>query len=146
MIRLADNLWIGDSGDEGYADLEALGVRAVLNVAHDLQGTRGCLFGIEYMQVGLIDGPGNPSSAYYAAVMALVTLLRRGKVMVCCHTGGRSLAVALLYLNLTARRGWDGWLELLSERVDAELPIPHEAHKTAFNKINWRLLTAAMED
>jgi hypothetical protein len=142
MIKLTDNLWIGDSADEVYADLVDIG--AVLNVAQDLQGTRGWMDGVEYMQVGLIDGPGNVPAAYHAAVLALAALLKRNRTLVCCHTGGRALAVSLMWLHLTSGRGWDSWLAILCERVEGELPIPHEAHKEAFNRMNWRLLSSVL--
>lgn len=146
MIRLTDNLWIGIAPDEALADLAKLDIKAILNVAQDLQATRGWYCGVEYAQVGLIDGPGNPPAAYHAAVLALVMLLKRGRVMVCCHGGSRSFAVALMYLNLTAGRGWDGWLEVLRERVDDELPVPNEVHRLAFNRMNWRLLASVTGD
>lgn len=136
MIRISDKLWVGDAHDADHAD-----VGAILNVARDLLGKRGWPT-VEYAQVGLVDGPGNSISAYCAATLALVDLMRRcQRVLVHCHEGrSRSLAVAVMYLNTTADRGWDRWLELLRERVDADLPDPHEAHKVAFDKINWRLL------
>jgi hypothetical protein len=146
MIRLTDNLWIGDSADEERADLAAAKIGVVLNVAQDLHGTRGWLYGIEYAQVGLIDGPGNPLAAYHAAVLALAVLLKRGRVLLCCHTGGRALAVAIMYLHLTSGRGWDSWLASLRERVDSDLPELHEAHRAAFDRMNWQLLTSAMGD
>lgn len=140
MIRLTENLLIGDSADESHAILS--GKDAILNVAQDLQCTRGWTDGIEYMQVGLIDGPGNPMSAYYSAVFALHTLLSRarGSVLVCCHTGGRAMAVIMMYLQSTAKRSWDDWLNLLHERVEWELPTPHNAHKEAFDKMDLNSL------
>ena len=145
MIQLGERLWIGDSDDERHADLDEVGVGAVLNVAQDLHGVRGWMNGVEYAQVGLIDGPGNPPSAYYAAVAALGTLVRRWRTLVVCHTGSRALAVALMYLNVHPRRGWDDLLALVRERVDGELPVPHEAHRAAFDKLNWRVLVSALE-
>jgi len=100
------------------------------------------------MQVGLIDGPGNPIAAYHAAVLALATLIKRGRALVYCHTGGRSLAVAVMYLNCSAHwRKWEDWMQLLNERIEVDLPVPHDAHRAAFDKINWdNLAAAAMED
>ena len=139
MIRLTDNLWVGNSADG--TNLEAISVGAVLNVAHDLLGEVGWPK-VEYMQVGLVDGPGNPQSAYYSAVLALHSLLKRHRTLVCCHTGGRSVAVAIMYLELCeSTRGWNGWLELLCERVCIEVPIPHPAHREAFDKMNWRSMS-----
>jgi len=140
MIRLTDTLWIGDSTDEQTANLGIAGIGAILNVAQDLQATRGWKNGVEYMQVGLIDGPGNPLTAYYAAVLALTSILNNGSVLVCCHTGGRALAVAMMYLNATVDRSWNDWLRLLSERTDVELESPNDAHKEAFECVNWRWL------
>ena len=145
MIRLTDRLWIGDSADEEHGDLTIDHIGAVLNVAQDLQGTVGWANGVEYAQVGLIDGPGNTLEGYYAAVLALASLVRRHKVLVFDHTGGRVLAVSLMYLNLTARWGWDGWMKILSERVEGELPKSNQVHKDAFNKLNWRVLATAIE-
>lgn len=143
MTKLTENIWIGCSADEWHVKSHLDKTDAVLNVAHDLQPTRGWLDGVEYMHVGLIDGPGNSTAAYCAAVLALVSLIKKGKrVLVCCHDGGRSLAVSIMYLHLTNGRGWDGWLTLLRERIDGELPVSHEAHKAAFDKMNWRLLTS----
>lgn len=143
MIRLTDHIWLGHATDEGNADLEAEGVTAILNVAQDLQATRGWKNGIEYAHVGLIDGPGNPLSAYCAAVLALDSLLKRNdQVLVCCHAGSRSLAVILMHLNLAGRNGWDGCLDILRERVDWTLPTPHAAHRAAFDKLNWRFLSS----
>jgi hypothetical protein len=134
VIRLTDTIWIGDSADS------ILRVNAVLNVAQDLRGAVGWP-DVEYMQVGLIDGPGNPLTTYYAAVLALSTLVKRHRrTLVCCHTGGRSLAVAMMYLNTTAGHDWEGLLGLLRERVDVGLPVPHGAHKVAFGMIDWKLL------
>lgn len=148
MIQLTDDIWIGSAGDEERADLNSVGISAVLNVAQDLQGTRGWRDGIEYMQVGLIDGPGNPLSTYHAAVLALVALLTRCRTLVCCHhgAGGRSLAVVLMYLHLVGKRGWDNQLEILRGRTGLDLVEPANVHREAFNKLQWRLLAAAKEN
>lgn len=147
MIKLNDGLWVGIAVGPGYGNLKALGISAILNAAQDLQSVIGWDNGIEYMQVGLIDGPGNPTSSYYAAVLALATLLKRHKnVLVCCHEGGRSLAVALMYLQTTYPHGWDRWVAKLCEQSDINLPKPHNAHKEAFEKINWLLLKNAIGD
>ena len=140
MIKVAENVWIGNSHDESQSNLQALKITGVLNVAQDLHSTRGWLHGIEYCQVGLIDGPGNLLSAYCAAALALDVLARRRPTLVCCHSAGRSLAVAIMYLNLVTYRGWDEWLEILHERIDCPLPQVHSAHKEAFGKINWKSL------
>ena len=130
-----------DGLDEESDDLATEGIDAILNVAHDLQATRGWMHGIEYAQIGLIDGPGNPLAAYCAAILALETLRKRhDQVLVCCHAGSRSFAVVLMYLNLISRNGWDGCLDILRERVDWTFPVPHPAHRAAFERLNWRWL------
>ena len=138
MIHVAENIWIGDSV-VSWRELRSAGIGAVLNVAQDLRGTLGWP-NVEYMQVGLVDGPGNPPSAYCAAVLALAALSSRRRTLVCCHTGSRSLAVVLMYLNVSAGRGWDGLVDLLRERVDEDLPVPHEAHIEAFDEMDWKSL------
>lgn len=134
MPRLTETLWMGG------AITVVPGVQSILNVAQDLRGEAGWP-DVDYMQVGLIDGPGNTVAAYHAAVLALVALQKRATTLVMCHGGSRSMSVCLMYLNLVvAERGWDGWIELLSERVDGDLPVPHPAHRDMFNKLNWKLL------
>ena len=132
MVKLSGNLWIGDSTDESFGDLENRGITAILNVACDMQSIRGCVTdGIVSAQVGLIDGPGNPLVSYHTAVLCLATLLREHKVLVCCHTGSRSLAVAMMYLNLTNRLGWEGVEEILEEKLGYAISI-NEAHRDAY--------------
>ena len=144
MIKLTNALWIGDSNDEVGADLDSYGIGSILNVAQDLQAVRGWLNNVEYAQVGLIDGPGNTPAMYYAAVLVLHALLERNKVLVCCHTGGRSLAVAMMYLHGADTVKWDEQITEISKQLspEVELPVPHESHKLAFERINWRLLTS----
>lgn len=137
MIKIADKIWIGDS-----RDAERLGApdcTAVLNVAHDLS-LKGGWPDVEYMQVGLIDGPGNRLPAYCAAVLALASLAAKHRVMVCCHTMSRSLAVVVMYHNACFNRGWEEWMQLLCERADWPLPEPATAHKEAFERIDWKQL------
>lgn len=154
MIKIADTLWIGESADGRAQELVPRRIGACLNVAQDLWGMCGWMHGIEYMQVGLIDGPGNTLDAYYAAVLALSSLLKRRKTLVYCHTGGRSLAVVIMYLGARAGHGWpgdwsatwEGWLELLSRQAGVKLPVVNDVHRQAFDEMNWRLLSTAMED
>lgn len=145
MIRLTENgLWIGNSLDSrNILGVKKLG--AILNVAQDLTEAIGWPV-VEYMQVGLIDGPGNPLSAYYAAVLALDSLLKRHKTLICCHSGSRSMAVSIMYMEVSFKRGWDDWVEILNEKAGIELPVSHDAHKLAFERMNWRLLAKAVED
>lgn len=138
MIRLSDTLWIGDSS-VGQRELWSSRIGAALNVAQDLRADIGWP-DVEYMQVGLIDGPGNPLGAYYSAVLALDSLLLRRNTLVFCHTGSRSMAVGAIYLNAKAGLKWDELIALLRERVDGDLPSPHKAHREAFDRIDWKLL------
>ena len=141
MFHLNEHIWIGGSQDERSADLGAAGIGAILNVAQDLQCTRGWGSGIEYAQVGIVDGPGNTPVTYHAAVLTLASLLKRHhQVLVCCHDGCRSMAVVLAYMQLMASRGWDGWIEIIKERVDEALPIPNNIHRVAFDGMNWGIL------
>ena len=154
MIKLTDNLWIGNSADEQTADLVGPGIGAILNVAQDLRATRG--WGgkdrAEYMQVGLIDGPGNPLATYCAATLALYVLLKRSRVLVCCHTGSRALTIAVMLVKMNTltrvadSRGWDDLLAILQERVEGELPAVHKAHREAFDKIPWGRLSSMLGD
>ena len=140
-------IWIGDSADEQVADLVSANVGAILNVAQDMLSTRGWWHGVEAMHVGLVDGPGNEQSAYCAAVLALHALLKRHNTLVCCHTGGRSLAVAIMFLNLGIAdtwREWGDWLDILQERVDADLPAVNEVHAQVFDAMLWSPLAAIL--
>ncbi len=137
-----ENLWLG--GAVGH-NIAAAKITGVLNVAQDLRGYVGWPE-VDYMQVGLVDGPGNPIAAYCSAVLALETLLRRARTLICCHSGSRSMAVVLMYLNAAYGGGWDGCLVRLNERVDMALPVPHAAHRAAFDKVNWKLLSTLLKD
>lgn len=141
MIRLTDELYVGLADDSYKYDLPSMGVGAVLVVASDLDIIPAHK-GIEIAKVGLVDGPGNPTSAYCAAVLAVRALaIRHRRVLVLCHGGSRSLAIAVMYHNLFAKRSWAGWLQLLAERVDVNLPQVNDAHQIAFDVVNWRMLT-----
>lgn len=155
MICISENLWIGDSTDGRTHG--KIPVNGVLNVAQDLW-LRGIWPGVEYMKVGLIDGPGNLPSAYCTAVLALHVLLRRGSVLVCCHTGSRSLAVSLIYLILNRGKTsshptffnywvtWDKMLEELLTKLQFSLPVVHQAHKDAFDKLPLATLELLTQD
>lgn len=135
MIRLAERLWIG-SADTSWRDYRSVKIAAILNVAHDLKGVVGWP-DVEYTQVGLIDGPGNALSTYYAAVLSLHGLIKRHRTLVICHECSRSMAVAAMYLNIGAGYNWKALITLLLERLDTDLPVPHEAHREAFDKMDW---------
>lgn len=154
MIEMADGLWAGDSDDEQEV-AKGDGVVAfdsVLCVAQDMDGHTRWSRGVEYAQVGLIDGPGNPLAAYHAAVLTLAVLLRRGTTLVCCHDGGRSLAVVITYLYLVGEGpSWDEAIERAAAKArTAEpgtlLPVVHEAHKHAFYLMDWTMLERVLEE
>lgn len=143
MIHLTDRIWIGDA--TAWRNAKLFNIGAVLNVAQDLRCDCGWP-DVEYAQVGLVDGPGNLLCMYRAAALALMSLVERHNTLVCCHGGSRSMAVVLMYLGMVSGRKWDDLLDLLRERADIDLPIPHPAHKEAFDKIDWRLLMSTMEN
>jgi hypothetical protein len=130
VFKITDKLYVGNADDEKravhYVRLDM--VDRVLVVAQDMEPTCGCEDGVEYMHVGLVDGPGNPLAAYHAAVLALVSLSRRGRVLVCCHSGGRSLAVAMMYLCLMC------------------LPEVHECHRRAYERMDWGMMRRVLEE
>lgn len=148
MLNLTDNLWIGNSSDEEltlfHHKLKV--IDSVLIVAHDMAPTNGWPDGIEYMQVGIIDGPGNPLAAYHAAVLALAALAKRGKVLVCCHDGGRSLAVAIMYLYLVGEGpSWDESIDRLVARQVGVVPAINDVHKQAFRLMDWTMLSRVVD-
>lgn len=152
MFKVAENIWIGEGKDEQktlrYVKQSGT-VDCVLVVAQDMTPSYGWEDGVEYMQVGLIDGPGNPLAAYHAAVLSLAAMLRRGRVLVCCHDGGRSLAVAIMYLYLTgAGPSWDEALERLwgaDGCRDRDVPRPHDAHRKAFFLMDWGMMKRVLD-
>lgn len=127
-----------------HAELLELGITAVFNTAMDYIPMRH-IRGVEYSTVGLIDGPGNNLAAYHAATLKLLSLLgAKHKVLVHDHNGtSQSVAVCIMALHALYRRGWYYWLvEIQKQNPDAE---PHDAHYRAFNRFNWRLISAVME-
>ncbi len=153
MIKITDNIWIGNSDDEKKViDYRRRGsVDGVLIVAQDMEPTNGWDGGVEYMHVGLVDGPGNMLATYHAAVLALMSLARRGKVLVCCHDGGRSLAVAVMYLYLTGDGpSWDECIDRMADTHRNEfglvcVPTPHDAHSRAFSLMDWGMLARVLD-
>jgi hypothetical protein len=146
MTKLTDNLWLGNSSDAACADLNTDAISTILNVAHDLPSARNWNHGIEYSQVGLVDGPGNSLAAYHAAVLKLAAFLANSRRCLChCHEGRSTSAfccIAVLHL-LGQRRGWDHWHAFV-KNLRPEVSV-HEEHRRAFNRLNWRLLTSVME-
>lgn len=155
-VKITDRIWIGDS--ESPRNAVPIGVNKILNVAADLgppvnENGKSLLGRFEeYAQVGLVDGPGNLLITYQAAVLALHGLLGEDRVvLVYDHSGGRALAVVLMYLNLTLPRWvepnstflcWWSW-ERLTAKVVATcdvLPPVHEAHQEAYGKMPWGMV------
>ncbi len=153
MTEITPRIYLGDSHDAEHADLRKHGIGAILNVAHDLVGRRGWSDGIEYAQCGLVDGPGNTMASYHAAILKLAALVVGGRKTLChCHAGeSRSVSVIIAVLHLLdGRRGWDHWRKVIVDKVAAsgrEISDdkPHTAHREAFNRLNWRLLSSVME-
>lgn len=135
MIRLTENIWIG--GIHSWHNAPTLGIGGVLCVAQDARSHADCGWpDLEYMQVGLIDGPGNPPGAYVSAALALETLLgRHTQVLVFCHCGGRSLVTVLIRLCIDNDKPWDEMLALLNERSNLTLPAIHEVHLEALTNL-----------
>lgn len=149
MIQLTDKLWCGDS-DDAYKVKKG----AILNVARDLIGSHKWP-GVEYAQVGLVDGPGNELSDYVAAVLSILSLLKRHEmVLVYDHDSSRALVVGMMALNLLDGKfrpdplswsHWATWEERLADarkRTGAELREPAAAHQQAYGKIPYGLLEA----
>ena len=143
MTKITDNIWIGDSNDAVHADLQNHGIDGILNCAFDLQGMRGWTDGIHYAQCGLIDGPGNSMASYYSAVLQLAHMIAMGKkVLVHCHKGeSRSVAVVIYYLHLQhGRQGWEHYRKVIADLRQIPPHTPHEAHRSAFNVMDWKWL------
>ncbi len=136
MIEIQPRLWLGNWEDACRATVDT----TVLNVCCDL------FLEYEHAKVGLVDGPGNSLATYHAAALSLWSLMQNvGDVLVVDHErGGRCVTVAIMYLHLTRRMGWDHWLGVINGMQDHV--APHEAHRAAFNKINWRLLNSVIGD
>lgn len=137
MRKITDRIWVGNSNDERYCS----DVGSILNVAVDLPPTR-CWPEVEYTHIGLVDGPGNSTSTYTAAILALHGILARGSgpCMVCCHMGqSRSMSVAIMYLCLLGGQTWDEVVAILRDRYE-DFPDQHPAHREVFNNLDRNLL------
>ena len=151
MNRMNGVIIAGDS-DDSYSFVK-MQVGGVLNVSHDLCGFKECNYPeIEYMQVGLIDGPGNEVIGYCSAILSLVVLARRHKLVgVYNHGGGMAFAVSAMYLNLVSGKfradstKWSHWMTW-NERIKEIGEIPtfdiHTVHIEAFSKIPYGLMEA----
>ena len=150
MTKITEMIWLGGSYDAEYADLRADNIDAILNVARGLHVERGWSNDVEYAKCGLVDGPGNTMTSYYAAVLKLAALVRNGlRTLVCCREGqSRSPAIVIMYLNVQKQYGWDYWRMILADlgsRVKEGKQFPHEAHRQAFDRIDWQLLVNMIE-
>lgn len=148
MIKVYDNIWIGNSNDERRISRLSPTINCVLVAANDLIPFNNYKKDIEYMQVGLIDGPGNPLAAYHAAVLALLVLTKRhlgeARVLVCDHDGGRSLAITVMYLYLFGLApSWDECIERLGR--GQKLPDVNPAHRNAFFEMDWGMMTRVLD-
>lgn len=149
MLEVANNLWIGDSGDEKFIARHRPPMDAVLVVANDLVPTNDWRDKLEYMHIGLLDGPGNPLAGYHAAVLGLVALLKRkegAKVMVCDHDGGRALAVAIMALYLFGDcPSWDEAIGRLRAN-HSKVPDVNPAHRRAFFLMDWGFMLRVLKE
>lgn len=102
---------------------------------------------VEYVQIGLIDGPGNTPANYHAALLKLCSLIQADKqVMVHDHdAGSRTVAVVIMALHAMYRRGWDYWLDVIRDKMGNIELTPHPEHRRAFNRINWRLISSVID-
>jgi protein-tyrosine phosphatase len=138
--KITNRLWLGNSTDASHPPGEC---NAALNCAFDLRTSAN----VEYnAHCGLVDGPGNPLAAYYSAIMQLHALLAQDKtVLVYCHDGqSRAVAVVILYLNAVHGQNWDHYRNFIREKHPIPDGKPHEAHRKAFEQINWRFLRDAV--
>lgn len=139
MIEVQPKLWLGCSNEAA-----TLSHDAILNVAHDLRVTT---YSRVYAQCGLVDGPGSPISAYYSATLMLHVLrCTDSEVLVLSHDlDARCVTVTIMYLHLMYRRGWAYWHDYLCRKLGNDMHI-HDVHLSAFNRMNWRLLSLAIEE
>ena len=143
VIQVTDDLWIGNNHDVEYESL--VDVNSVLNVASDMI-IRRPVGNITYAHCGIVDGPGNLLATYHAAILMLHTLVSsRGATLVVDHDGTtRSVVISIMYLHSLRRMGWDHWLGVIQSKCKDDISL-HTSHRTAFNRINWRLLSTVIE-
>lgn len=147
MTEITKNLWLGNSKDATDADLKKAKINAIFNVANDLQGRRGWTDGITYSQCGLVDGPGNSPAAYHAAILQLAALIDNGKsVLVHGHMGySRSAFIVICHMHIHhGRLGFDHWRNFIAGKHHLPDGMPHPAHRSAFDRLNWRLMAAVL--
>ena len=153
IIRVTDLVWIGESSDldpgaEDRIHPAFQGIKVVFNCAADLDTHN--LFGdvVEYVHLGLVDGPGNTMADYHAALLKLCGILcKKQRVMVHDHEiGSRTVALVIMALHAMYRRGWDYWLGIIREKTNKSDLTPHLEHRKAFNRVNWRLVSSILEE
>jgi hypothetical protein len=144
MHKITNQIWIGNSQDACHSTpLKEAGIDAVLNCAFDLFGQRGWDHQLHFAHCGLADGPGNPLSSYYSAILQLCSLVKLGKkILVHCHKGeSRSVAVVIGYLNSEDNLGWDHWRNFIRSIRTTPDHTPHQALKSElFDKVDWNTL------
>lgn len=152
MPRVTDGLMYG--GHDEMRAAPKLGVGGLLCVAPD----KSCEWEwpcVEFMQVGIADGPGNELADYCAAVLALSSLMRKHDlVLVFDHEGKRALAVCIMYLCLARGRRpagggesnnahcWTPWQALMLEvehKLGSILKLD-KAHISAYDTMPYALL------
>lgn len=147
MIEIVkDAIWIGNYDAEKWVTRHSPAFDAVLVVAHDMVPTNDWKTGLEYMHVGIVDGPGNPLAVYHAAVLALVGLMKRHKrVLVCDHVGSRALVVCIMYLYLLGDGpSWDEHLERLTKQHGKDMLPINTIHRKAFFTMDWSMMTRVL--
>jgi hypothetical protein len=149
--KITDYIWVGNSEDEKSALRLAQFdvIDSVLIVANDMWYSSGLASNrwLQQMHVGIVDGPGNMLVTYHAAVLALASLVAQGhRVMVCCHSCSRSLAIVIMYQYLMGDGpSWDEAVERLKV-IFNKMPELHEAHRRAFYVMDWGMLTRVLNE
>ena len=146
LCKINKQIYIGDVNAESYSNVD-MGITGFLNTSIDLPCTLISNHEIEVIHNGLIDGPGNPMSAYCSAILSVKTLLiRHKKIMVYGHGTSRALAVVIMYLMLARGRNsdhptffnyWETWDRVLRAIItdNPELTPPNEYHKLFADKL-----------
>jgi len=147
MNKITDQIWLGNSHDSrDLGGLKAAGIKAVLNMAWDLDCAFGHHQGLTVAKCGLADGPGNELAAYYAGVSMLSALVKSSApVLVHCHMGrSRSAVTVMMFLNVHDRAGFDHWRDYVKARrpqID-----PHPAHREIWDRMDFDALGKLIHD
>jgi len=126
MKFVTETIAIGNSSD---AIAPGDGIKAILNVAFDLDVSGEGHPKYQRHKVGLIDGPGNSKFKMMSAVLCLLSLLdedHRQKILVHCHSGhSRSPSVVAVVLALaqgiSVHKAYD-YIKALKPDI-----VPHQA-------------------